>query len=281
MRESRFSQKMIPDVFLRLFRKIRRDFSEYFEKTFQYGITYQGFYSNFNEVLPELGDQVQYSTSEQFDTALKLAKELLYNSDTYSFVNLGWASQRLNFLPNFISTLNLDRLKILDVGGGFGETYLNLRRRVLIDVQYDIIELEKTVEAGKEIFRNCNNLNFYTSNSYSPSNYDLVYFGSSLQYFEDWKAIIELAFVSHPKYILISDTTVGEVPTFVCAQVNDPRIIIPRWVFNIQDLDNTFLDSSYTRVLRTSNYYPFHNFFNYEGDYKNIQHTNLVYKAQE
>ena len=90
-----------------------------------------------------------------------------------------------------------------------------------------------------------------------------------------------MALISNPKYVLISDTTVGDVPTFVCAQVNDPRTVIPRWVLNMDDLDDLFSMFGYTRVLRTSNYYPFHNFYNYEGDYKNIEHANLVFISRK
>ena len=242
-------------------------------------ITYSGIYLNFGEVRNQFIIRDQYSSPEQFSATAEKAKSLFLSiSETDSLVNIGWASQRLNFLPNFLAALDLEGLKILDIGGGFGETYLHVKKSTKIRIQYDIIELEKTVELGKEIFKNYEDLNFYTLDTYSPDKYDLVYFGSSLQYFEDWKATIKISLVSNPKYVLISDTTVGEVPTFVCAQVNDPRTVIPRWVFNIEDLDNFFSAFSYSRVLITSNYYPFHNFYNYEDAYSNIEHFNLVFK---
>ena len=244
-------------------------------------ITFQGCYLNFDEMLTKFGIPFQYSTLEQFNASVEKTKVFLSRSKADSFVNIGWASQRLNFLANFVSALNVDHLEILDVGGGFGETYLHLTQSTKTKILYDIFEIEKTVEVGNEIFKNYQNLMFYSAKSFSPKDYDLVYFGSSLQYFEDWKAIITMALISNPKYVLISDTTVGDVPTFVCAQVNDPRIVIPRWVFNIDDLDDLFSMFGYTRVLRTSNYYPFHNFYNYEGDYKNIEHANLVFISRK
>jgi putative methyltransferase (TIGR04325 family) len=240
-------------------------------------ISYSGSYLNFNEVLMKFGPQDQYSNLEQFNLAIEQAKALLSNFETQAFANIGWASQRLNFLPNFLAALNLDTCKILDIGGGFGETYLHIKKSVPIEIEYDIIELEKTVQVGRELYKNHRNLNFYTLDSYSSTKYDLVYFGSSLQYFEDWQATIRNALVSKPKYILISDTTVGDVPTFVCAQVNDSRVVIPRWVFHIQDLDDLFSNLGYSRKVRTSNFYPFHNFHNYEEKYRNIEHTNLAY----
>ena len=244
-------------------------------------ITYFGSYLNFDEVLIEFGPQDHYSNLEQFNSAVEQAKELMSNFEMQNFANIGWASQRLNFLPNFLAALNSDSCKILDIGGGLGETYLHIKKRVPIEIDYDIIELAKTVKAGRELFKNYRNVNFYTMDSYSSSKYDLVYFGSSLQYFEDWKSVVRKVLESKPKYILISDTTVGEVPTFACAQVNDLRTIIPRWVFNIEELDVLFSTFEYSRVLRTSNYYPFHNFYNYEGDYKNIEHTNLVFRIKD
>ena len=120
-------------------------------------------------------------------------------------------------------------------------------------------------------------MNFYTLDLAPKSKYDLVYFGSSLQYFEDWKAMIHMAVSSNPKYILISDTTVGDIETFVCAQVNDTRTVIPRWVFGIAELDELFINFGYKRILRTTNYYPFHNFYNYDGEHRNIEHANLAF----
>ena len=245
------------------------------------GITYSGIYLNFREVQKRFISLDQYSSPEQFCVTAEQAKKLLSGSEAESFVNIGWASQRLNFLPNFLSALDLESLKILDIGGGFGETYLHVKRSTKCNIRYDIIEIEKTVEAGTSIFRNNHDLNFFTLDSYSNDKYDLVYFGSSLQYFENWREIIKIGLVSDPKFVLISDTTVGEVPTFVCAQVNDSRTIIPRWVFNIEDLDILFSTFGYSRVLRTSNYYPFHNFYNYEGEYRNIEHSNLVFERKE
>ena len=248
---------------------------------FNSNITYSGSYSNFSDLMLEYDIQDEYSTLEQFNASVEQAKVLLSGSATDSFANIGWASQRLNFLPNFLASLNLDKLKVLDIGGGFGETYWNLQRSVPVEIQWDIIELDKTVRVGMGIFQDVKELNFFTLNSYLPSNYDLVYFGSSLQYFEDWKSIIELALNTHPKYILISDTTMGDIGTFVCAQVNMPGIVIPRWVFNIQELVNLFTNSGFRQVLRSSNFYPFHNFYNYDGEYRNIEHVNLVFKRIE
>ena len=265
-----------------LFRKAKMILRKLFaKKNPNETITYSGIYLNFKEVQNEFEILDHYSSSEQFSITVEQAKKLLSVSETESFVNIGWASQRLNFLPNFLPALNLESLKILDIGGGFGETYLHLKRSIRCTIRYDIIELEKTVEAGAAIFSHVDDLNFYTLEKYSTNKYDLVYFGSSLQYFENWKEIIMIALVSDPKFVLISDTTVGEVPTFVCAQVNDSRTIIPRWVFNIKDLDILFSTFGYIRVLRTSNYYPFHNFYNYEGEYRNIEHSNLVFERKE
>lgn len=265
-----------------LFRKAKMILRKLFaKKNPNETITYSGIYLNFKEVQEKFEILDHYSSSEQFSITVEQAKKLLSVSETESFVNIGWASQRLNFLPNFLPALNLESLKILDIGGGFGETYLHVKRSTKCTIRYDIIELDKTVEAGAAIFSHDHDLNFYTLEKYSTNKYDLVYFGSSLQYFENWREIIRIALVSDPKFVLISDTTVGEVPTFVCAQVNDSRTIIPRWVFNIKDLDILFSTFGYIRVLRTSNYYPFHNFYNYEGEYRNIEHSNLVFERKE
>ena len=271
---------MIKDLYSGLRRRYLSLLSKWIENSFEYSnITYSGIYSNFKEVQNQFAIINQYSSSEQFCITADQAKKLLSDSESGSFINIGWASQRLNFLANFLSALDFESLKILDIGGGFGETYLHVKRSTKCNIRYDIIELEKTVEVGKSIFKNNHDLNFFTLDTYSKNKYDLVYFGSSLQYFEDWKEIIKIAIASNPEFILITDTPVGAVPTFVCAQVNDPRAIIPRWVFNIEDLEVLFSTFGYSLVLGNSNYYPFHNFYNYEGEYRNIEHANLVFRT--
>jgi hypothetical protein len=68
-------------------------------------ITYSGSYSNFNEVIQEFGIKNEYSNQEQFNLSVNLAKKFFLNSEIGTYVNVGWASQRLNFLPNFLAAL--------------------------------------------------------------------------------------------------------------------------------------------------------------------------------
>lgn len=272
------SQKLIriillltPPIMLRLYRNL-------ILKNAKNSITYEGVFLSFEDVLAKYGSQPVYSTPEIRSQAIQNVTNLKTLKENKSRVAPTWSSIRFNFLSSFITSFKASSLCILDIGGGYGETYLHLRDSTIKDYDYHILELNETVEILKSIFENEVNLTTHTTLDTFFMTPDIIYFGSSLQYFQYYKRTLSDVFKFSPEYIVISDTPMAEVETFACAQVNMPGIVIPRWVFNQEEIISTFLSENYEICHISTNYYPFHNFDNYEGKYQNTFHTNLIFR---
>lgn len=243
-------------------------------------ITYEGIFDSFEAVIRSYGNQPDYST----DLDRALSKEKLHTliSDYNSRIDLfpNWSSCRFNFFSSFISGLEFKEIKVLDIGGGYGETYLYLKQATSKVFEYRIFELDFTVDESENEFRDFSEISFLCSIKDLEFSPDIVYFGSSLQYFNDYKNILLTAVGFQPRFIIISDTPMGDIETFTCAQVNMPGIVIPRWVFSKSEIFNLLESTGYEVIHDSANYYPFHNFNNYPSSYQKITHKNIIFRRK-
>lgn len=240
--------------------------------------TYEGIFDSFETVIKWYGSQPQYST--EFAQALSLQnlrlQISLYNSKI-DFVP-SWSSVRFNFISSFVSGLPLNEIRILDIGGGYGETYLHLKQATKKNFQYRVFELPFTISQSMAEFLEFKEIKFCESLDEVDIVPHVVYFGSSLQYFSDYKKMLREVMSYQPTFIVISDTPMGNIDTFACAQVNMPGIVIPRWVFDQNEIDLILKSGGYEIIHESGNYYPFHNFNNYPLNYQGITHKNIIFK---
>ena len=89
-------------------------------------ITYEGIYKSFSEVEADYGITLTYSTDSAHMESLIAAREAILGLKQSATVLPDWSTQRHNLLPVFISGLNFKEFKILDIGGGFAETFLHI-----------------------------------------------------------------------------------------------------------------------------------------------------------
>lgn len=246
------------------------------------GISYYGIYENFEDVLKEFNNSTNYNNSESKKELFEISQNKLRKLQNGDPPTIGWENIRFNFFTSFLSTFDLNNtISILDIGGGLADSFFemkfscpNLASKYYI---YDLPEINKT---GEKISSSFSNELFFIE-SFLSLNPDIVLFGSSLQYFSDYTKILQDVFNTKPRYILLTDHPMSEkINTFVCAQVNMKDRVIPRYVFNLEEINDLFLRNSYQLKHKSNNYYPFHNFNNYEGEYKNCQHYNLVFERQ-
>ena len=241
----------------------------------KYSFTYVGVFNSFREVLDAHGPQPLYTTQISRIESVKNVSNIIELNST---IEPSWSSARFNFISSFITGLEIKKVSILDIGGGFGETYLHLSRSCNKEFDYRILELEPTVDLMKNTFKNFLEITFYASLESINFKPKIVYFGSSLQYFSDYKSILLDAISYAPEFIIISDTPMGKIDSFVCAQVNMPEIVIPCWIFNQDEILSTFQVGGYNLVYNSLNYYPMHNFDNYGTEYRQIFYNNLIFK---
>jgi putative methyltransferase (TIGR04325 family) len=130
------------------------------------------------------------------------------------------------------------RLSILDWGGGLGQ-YRALANALVpeIDLDYSCRELPRIAEAGRELMPDATFL--VTDDDALERRYDLVMASSSLQYVEDWKALMTSLSTTAERWLFITRQPFVEgVPPYVAIQ--HPKnygydTSYPGWVLNRAD----------------------------------------------
>jgi putative methyltransferase (TIGR04325 family) len=250
--------------------------------TKKHSFTYQGVFSSFQEVIDAYGPQPLYATQISRFESFKNISNIIdsYSNTQPSELNIepGWANIRFNIITCMVASLEIDKVSFLDIGGGFGETYLNLKSACNKEFDYRILELEPTVDLIQNTFKNFLEVNFYTSLENIDFKPSIVYFGSSLQYFSDYKLILLDAISFSPQFIVISDTPMGKIDSFVSAQINISEIVIPCWILSQYEIVSILQVGGYNLAYHSLNYYPMHNFDNFDDQYRKAFYTNLIFK---
>jgi putative methyltransferase (TIGR04325 family) len=122
-------------------------------------------------------------------------------------------------------------LRILDFGGGMATSYVPLRAMLPREQALDFVVLENAAirDRAATLFVGDASVRFVTE---LPTNerFDIVHFGSSLHYVDDWKGTLASVAALAPEYLLFADLTAGDNRTFVTAQrFHDRRIPVRFW----------------------------------------------------
>lgn len=241
-------------------------------------ITYTGVFKSFNECnkcFLALNNTYYNDEYKNYKNELiqNYTRAVNNNPPTINFEN-----NRFNIFSSFLAGLNISSISILDIGGGSAKQFCHLKySNPSIKLNYTILELPEVVEELRNV--EINELSFIDSfEKIQNKSFDIILFGSSLQYFENYMETIEKCAEFNSKFIVILDTTFSYAPTFVCAQVNMPNRAIPRWVINFNEIENLMINHSYKKINHTFNYYQFHNFDNYNSDERNSYHCTTIYQ---
>jgi putative methyltransferase (TIGR04325 family) len=263
-------------------REIQRSMSRAGQFVFQlmYPQTFSGEFRSFEEAEQNLKFRSFYSTDKEIlenynliQTDEKVVKSIYVNdSKRYSV-------QRFNFLPTFLAGMNLKKIHILDIGSGWNGigriielTVSNLHAKV---TSYELPIYSKIAHQNP---RNVANLSFIEKIE-DAKNIDLAYFGSSIQYFNDYKSIFRAVAKLNPRWIVISDTTFCNSNTFCTLQKNVRGRVIPRWIFADKEVSTLMKQLGYRKNLETHNFSPIWNLKG-RGIQKNLFQKNLVYDKQ-
>ena len=165
-------------------------------------------------------------------------------------------SQRNALLPVVTAMMltRQDRVRILDFGGGPGYGLMvlidalgNARRRI----DYHVVDVRTICEAGRELFSDGEGPCFNPALPPSTrANFDLVHTSSTMQYIEDWRAMVGLLASYRAPYVVFGDVFVGAFQSYVTVQ-NYYGSRIPHWFFNFRDFVSEVDRHGYELLLRT------------------------------
>lgn len=144
------------------------------------------------------------------------------------------------------------KVTVLDFGGGLGFTYIPVVEAVADDpsVAYHIVETPGICEAGKEVFADDPRIQFHRVLPTSVARVDIVHFGSSLQYIDDWRGLIRDCCRYEPAYFMFTDLTAGDIPSYVTAQ-NYYDAKMPARFFNLDELCDAMQANGFPLIFRS------------------------------
>jgi putative methyltransferase (TIGR04325 family) len=195
----------------------------------------------------------------------KAVDEMPKNMGTYD--NKEWISKQIDRVNNFdkevdmsikrnkvlidlVKNIKKEKIVIVDIGGGFGLTYIPLKKETSKSLDYKIIEGKHVSNAANIFFEDNNELSFF-SKIEKIKNVDIVYIRSSLQYVENWEKTVNQIINLKPEYVVFSHLAAGDInESFLTVQLWGNQEI-PYWVIKEKDLKNIFLNNDY--VLESKN----------------------------
>lgn len=167
-------------------------------------------------------------------------------------------------------------LRILDFGGGLGASFPSLISMLPADqpVDFIVIENEAVCELGRDVFRGDPRIRFETEPPLPSQTVDIVHFGSSLHYVDDWLGLVERLLKLRPQYMLFADLPASDNATFVTAQnFHGRRIPVHFW--NVTEFIAA-LEKLGARLLLKSRYYGYYRTTDSEIDLKNFPPQNRL-----
>ena len=254
-------------------RKLRKRFSRISPPR---AITYEGVYKDFQHARMNEVNLTSYIVGEWLQNEIHKLEESLKRNLSDQEVT---GNHRDHNLLLVAGAINQNEIRILDVGSGFGNTYFYLNTKLTRKISYTAVELDEIVTSLNQRIVGYENFLACSFDNIPSINYDLIYFGSSLQYVEDYKNFLIQLFQLNSPLIFLSDTPMGHVEAFVTVQVNmkDRRIL--RWVFSENELIELFKNNGYSLVakLQENLHQDIHNFYNFSFEYHHIRHQNLLF----
>lgn len=201
------------------------------------GKTYTGIFRTFDEVRRGFPEAVPYNSpqSEREEIArLEATKATLLKSQRGEAPP---ANERYRLLALLVSASHEPAPHILDIGGGTGDALPYL---VYCcpgkSPRLSVCELPPIVQAAKRVFADLPSLRFVEGIEAVNGPVEIAFFGSSLQYFEDYRTALKQVAALTRRVIVIADSPMTDAPTFVPAQVNMRRRVIPDKVINRAEL---------------------------------------------
>ena len=114
----------------------------------------------------------------------------------------------------------LERLSLIDIGGGFGDAHAGLRAAFGSRLALTALVVEEpAVVAAAEARGLAGDGLGFAAELPPAGDIDLVHLGSTLQYLDDWQDALARIAELAPRHLLLSDVFAGPGPDFVTGQM--------------------------------------------------------------
>lgn len=202
-----------------------------------------GIYNNKKELIEDLSKKKISQIIGDNDINEKHVKKLIENNlntgvNFTNDLNDSW-KERESFLCHVLTLFPLNTINVLDIGGGLKPSFFTLVSSLKQKkIKSHVVDFENIVKGANKIYN-------YTDLKYSSSypentTFDVIYFGSSIQYFDNLSDIYNIIKNYSAKLIVITYTSFAE--DHACfttgAYTSSHKFIVPTRVFNI----NLFID---------------------------------------
>lgn len=202
-----------------------------------------GIYNNKKELIEDLSKKKYSQIIGNNDINENHVKKQIENNvntgiNFINDINDSWKENE-SFLCHVLTLFPLNTINVLDIGGGFKPSFFTLVSSLKQKkIKSHVVDFENIVKGANKIY---NYADLKYSSSY-PENttFDVIYFGSSIQYFENLSDIYNKIKNYSAKLIVISYTSFAEDhETFTTgAYTSSHKFIVPFRVYNI----NLFID---------------------------------------
>jgi len=242
-------------------RKLLRNFKIFFVPT-----KFRSLPRNYYPIFTNLKDQID--TFTKFQIQKKIIKT---NSNNSLNILLGKL-----FKKNFFT--------FLDIGGDNIDFYLYLKNELNIS-KYYIFNFRQIISIFRILKKKYKLYTLYPINiTYKIKQVDFVYFGSSIQYFKNYKKFLKIIFIKNPKYIFFSGTTFfmnqENKNVLVVKQTNILPHLVHLYFFNYKNFINLCEKYGYKLIKKNKNTTANVNYKNFYQDYSKIQYLDLLFKKK-
>ncbi len=124
-------------------------------------------------------------------------------------------------LPLIAAMLLAERgaLRILDFGGGMGLTFLETLAGIpdASGLEYHVVELPNICDAARQGLAGVDGVVFHETVPRDLA-FDVLHFGSSIHYVDDWKGLLASLLANGPRYVVFTDLPAGANPEYCTGQ---------------------------------------------------------------
>jgi len=225
---------LISPIFFLLFNKFKNKY---------FGYLFWGHYKSPEDIL-KISKNDAYLTPAQH-------KESLDNFLNEEEKDINFNLRNL-VLPLFLSDKENLNFNILDIGGGFNSCYKYIKFSTQKKINVTVLERDEIVDSITKFYKKNNDILYLSKLPLEPKKYDILFYGSSFQYFLYFDDIVNNILLTKPIYIIIAESAfTNNEENIFSFQVNMYPSMIPYKINSLEKLKKEFDILGYSLIFKT------------------------------